>query len=258
MSATVPSVSYPDPVFAPPDWPTATADAMDAMIRRYGVDAAEHDPLSPPLAVFDWDDTSIQGDISHEALSLVEARDPRGRVEAYRAACADDLHGAYRELVHTLVAGRTPEQVRKLALDALAVGRKQGTLRFRPGMAELVARMQARGWWVRVITASPTALVRPLAGSYGIPPEHVLGMTSSMERGRYLPVLEEPVPIGPGKLDVVRAHLGRDPLFTAGDSRSDHALMSVSRYVLLRHAGDDDLHQEASDRSWWILDPEVS
>jgi len=258
MTATVPAAPYPDPAFAPADWPTPMAQAIDAMIRRYGVDVPEHDPLRPPLAVFDWDDTSIQGDISHEALSLLEARDPRGQVEAYRAACAEDLYAAYRELVHTLVAGRTPEQVRKLAIEALAVGREQGRLRLRPGMAELVARMQARGWWVRVVTASPAVLVQPLAGSYGIPPEHVLGMTSSMERGRYLPVLEEPVPIGPGKLEVVRARLGRDPLFTAGDSRSDHALMAVSRYVLLRHAGDDDLHREASDRGWWILDSEVS
>jgi hypothetical protein len=79
-----------------------------------------------------------------------------------------------------------------------------------------------------------------------------------MERGRHLPALQEPVPIGPGKLDVLRAHTARDPLFTAGDSRSDHALMTASRYVLLRHAGDADLHREASERRWWILDPEVS
>ncbi len=248
----------PDPAFSPDDWPKAVADEIDAMVRRYGVDAEAHDPLMPPIAVFDWDDTSMFGDISHEALHLLEARDPKGRVDAYEAACRADLYKAYRDLVHTLVAGRTVEEVRQLALDALAHGEARGTLRLRTGMKDLVARLQARGWWVRVITASPAPLVQPLAAAYGIPPDHVLGMTSKMERGRYLPELVEPVPIAFGKLEALRAHAGRDPHFTAGDSRSDHALMDVSRYVLLRHKGDDDLHREATERRWWILDPEKS
>lgn len=254
----LPTQPYPDAPFDPEDWPDEVASAVNQMVRRYGVDADGHDPLRPPIAVFDWDDTSMHGDISHETLDLLEERDPRGRVDAYHAACAQDLYGAYRELVHTLVAGRTFEEVRRLAEDALERGTARGSVRLRPGMAALVASLQASGWWVRVVTASPTALVQPLASRYGIPPEHVLGMRSRMERGRYLPELEEPVPIASGKLDVLRAHAGRDPLFTTGDSRSDHALMDASRYVLLRHKGDEGLRDEATDRGWWILHPEVS
>ena len=257
MHAT-PAQPYADPTFAPPDWPSAIAEAADAMVRRHGVDAPDHDPLAPPIAAFDWDDTCIHGDISHEALEVLEEQEPRGLVQAYLEACEEDLYAAYRDLVHTLVAGRTVDEVRQLGRTALDRGTRRGVLALRPGMAALIARLQARGWWVRVVTASPTALVQPIAGMYGIPPEHVLGMTSRSHRGRFLPELVEPAPVGPGKLDVLRNHTGRDPLFTAGDSRSDYPLMTASRYVLLRHHQDEGLRSEAAKKGWWILQPEVS
>jgi len=223
-----------------------------AMATRHGVSADGFDALAPPIAVFDWDDTCIHGDISHEALELLEHEDPQGRVAHYRAACEADLYGAYRELVHTLVAGRTHDEVRDLAERALARGRERGTLALRPRMHHLVSTLQAQGWWVRVVTASPAPLVQPLARRYGIPPEHVLGIRSAEARGRYLPELIEPVPIGPGKVDTLLAHTHRPPMFTTGDSWSDHPLMDKSRYVLLHHRGDAALLREARQRGWWI------
>jgi len=229
---------------------------LSQMARNHGVRSDDHDPLRPPIAAFDWDDTSIHGDISHELLELLDHEDPRGRVEEYRRHCDRDLYGAYRQLVHTLVAGRTPEEVARLAERALARGLERGTLALRPEMHALVSELQAEGWWVRVVTASPTPVVRPLARRYGIPPEHVLGIRSAVDGGRFLPQLVDPVPIAGGKMDTLLDHTERSPLFTTGDSWSDHALMSVSRYVLLHHRGDDSLLQEARQRGWWVVGEE--
>ena len=237
-----------------PRWPTTLANDLSAMVHRYGVDSEGFDPLAPPIAAFDFDDTCIRGDISHEALHLLEDEAPTGRVAHYRAGCEADLYAAYRELVHTLVAGRTPEQARALGLRALDRGIARGSLSLRDEMHELIVLMQAHGWWVRVVTASPTALVQPVAARYGIPPEHVLGMTSRIEGGRYLPELLEPVPIASGKHDVLLAHTQRPPLFAAGDSRSDEALMLASRYALLRHHHDTGLRDDAHRRGWWVME----
>lgn len=235
-------------------WPAAIADGLNAMIAAHGVDADGFDPLLPPIAAFDFDDTCIHGDISHETLHLLEREDPQGRIEHYERACADDLYAAYRELVHTLVAGRTPEATRALADRAFEAGTARGTLALRPEMHELITQLQANGWWVRVVTASPTALVQPLARRYGIPPEHVLGMTSREARGRYLPELVEPVPIAEGKLEVLLAHTERPPTFAAGDSRSDAPMMRASRHALLRSRDDTGLRDEAHRLGWWVME----
>jgi len=230
---------------------------LRAMAQRHGFAAADYDPLAPPIAAFDWDDTCIEGDISHEALDLLEHDDPQGRVAHYEAACRADLYAAYRELVHTLVAGRTTDEVHRLGERALARGQERGTVALRPEMHRLVSTLQAQGWWVRVVTASPAPLVQPLARRYGIPPEHVLGIRSAVgPKGRFEPTLIEPVPIAEGKLATIREHTRRDPMFTAGDSWSDHPLMDVSRYVLLRHKGDATLLKEARGRGWWVADVE--
>jgi phosphoserine phosphatase len=241
-------------VITHPAWPEPIARGLSEMIARHGVDADDYDPLAPPIAAFDFDDTCIRGDISHETLHLLDHDDPAGRVAHYEAACAADLYAAYRELVHTLVAGRTVEQVRELAERALQRGQQAGTLALRDEMHELVSALQAHGWWVRVVTASPTTLVQPLAGRYGIPPEHVLGMTSRQERGRFLAELLEPVPIAAGKVDVLLAHTQRPPTFMAGDSRSDEPLMRASRYALLRHHDDTGLRDDALRLGWWVME----
>jgi phosphoserine phosphatase len=237
-------------------WPTHISSAIATMIAEHGLEAPGYDPLVPPLAAFDWDDTCMKGDISHEALAHIEENDPQGRVEAYERHCAEDLHAAYEALVHTLMTGRTREQAQQLSEDALQRGLSQGHIHLRPGMRAIVEAMQLAGWIVRVVTASPAPLVQPLAYRYGIPPDHVLGMTSETERGRFLPKLSGIVTIGQGKLAAIREHAGRDPVFSAGDSWSDHALMAASRYVLLRDKGDEGLRSEAEANGWWVVDKE--
>jgi phosphoserine phosphatase len=235
-------------------WPDGLTAELDAMIARHGVYGAEHDPVRPPLAALDWDDTCMVGDISHEALDLLEAAEPTGRVERYHAACAADLYAAYRELVHTLMAGRTPEQARQLAEDAFAAGSSAGRLRLREEMGRLVQSLQANGWIVRVVTASPAPLVQPLARRFGVPPDHVLGVASRVSpQGRFLAELVEPVTIGPGKLAAIQAHAGRDPMFAAGDSASDQPMMLASRYGLFFDRGDPALRSVAAERGWWIV-----
>ena len=238
------------------DVDSTTEAAILAMVAAHGVHAADYDPTRPPLAALDWDDTCMHGDISHEALDQLEAADPRGRVDAYRAACAEDLFAGYRGLVHTLLVGKTLEEARAMAEQALTAGSAAGRIALRPAMGRIITALHAEGWRVRVVTASPAPLVQAVARGFGVPPDHVLGVRSVERGGRFVAELIEPVTMGPGKLTALRAAMGYDPLFAAGDSRSDLPMLDVARYGLWFDRGDPALSDHARQRGWWIVPSE--
>ncbi|MCB9684449.1 MAG: HAD-IB family phosphatase [Alphaproteobacteria bacterium] len=209
--------------------------------------------VRPGTAVFDFDQTILHGDISEALLAELAARRGEPLVAVYEEACSRDLRTAYVELVHTLVAGRTEPESRRLAQATFATGVRSGALRIRPAMRELVWALQRLGWEVWVVTASPEVLVQAVAEHIGVPPNRVVGMRSEVgEDGRYLARVLDPVTFGEGKLQAVRAHVGADPTFAAGDSVSDEPMMAAARHALLVDRGHDPLRDRARRRGWWI------
>ncbi len=217
------------------------------------LDEARAHPSSPaPLAALDWDDTCFHGDISESALAHLQSQTDAPLVSEYEEQCRSDLRAAYVGLVHTLVAGRTPDEVTALAEATLAEALASGRIRWRPCMNELVRGLFDSGFEVCVITASPEGLVRPLAARLGIPEHAVIGMRSALDvDGRYLPRLAAPPTHFEGKLAALRSQHGRGPVFAAGDSESDAPMMQSARYALLLDRGQPALQARAAARRWF-------
>jgi HAD superfamily phosphoserine phosphatase-like hydrolase len=225
-------------------WDPEVRDGLERMIAAGGDGA---------LAALDFDQTCAWGDVSETALAILARRTGRDLVGEYEAECRIDMKKAYIDLVSTLVAGRTEAEARAMALEALAEGEAGGHLAIREPMRELVWALQRHGWEVWVVTASAEALVQAVAERMGIHPHRVVGMRSPLgPDGRYGASVSEPVTYREGKLVALRQATGRDPVFAAGDSRSDAPMMAAARYALLLDRGDEGLRAEAERAGWWI------
>jgi HAD superfamily phosphoserine phosphatase-like hydrolase len=242
-----PSPPPVDAFLTAPAWPPEIARAAERMIRGG----------AGSIAVFDFDQTCIYGDISEMLLALVAEDRGQDLVAEYDAHCARDLRGAYIELVFTLTEGLTEREARAQADRAFHEGARRGQLAIREPMRELVWALHRHGWEVWVVTASAEVLVQAVAERMGIHPHRVLGMRAPLDAsGRYRGVIEEPAPFREGKLELLRKVTGRDPRFAAGDSRSDAWLMGAAEDALLVDRGDAALRQELIERGGWIVDAE--
>lgn len=219
---------------------------------RDGLERMLSGPPTGP-AIFDFDQTVLRGDISETLLAELSARRGEPLVAIYEEACTRDLRTAYVELVHTLIAGRTEAEARRMAQSTFHDGQRRGELAIRPAMRELVWALQRSGWEVWVVTASPEVLVQAVAEHVGLHPGRIVGMRSRVAAdGRYLPEILDPVTFAEGKLEAVRAVTGRDPAFAAGDSISDEPMMAASRHALLVDRGNDALRARGLGRGWWV------
>lgn len=215
-------------------------------------------PHDAPLAAFDFDETCIFGDISETMLALLDAEAEQDLLGPYYQAVQRDPLPAYLELVDTLIAGKTEAQVRSLALQTLRSGQHAGRIVLREAVRELIWAMHRHGWEVWIVTASPEAVVQPVAEQFGIHPHRVLGMRCDKDpQGRYAPGVLQPYTYRQGKLDALRAAAGRDPLFAAGDSWTDEALLRAARHAVLFDRGDAALRAEAEAGGWWIQPAET-
>lgn len=242
----------PAPRLAAGRWSPDVRIGLERMLS----DAGELEPgasrAAPPLAALDFDDTCLDGDISHAVLEELEREIP-GLVDAYRRACAVDLRAGWVGLVGTLCGGRSEAEVAALTARGFERGLADGAIRLVPEMQDLVGALHEAGWEVWVVTASATPVVRGVCPRYGIAPERILGMNPGVGAdGRYTAEVTEPVTFREGKLLALRARTGRDPDFAAGDSPSDLALLRAARRVLLVDRGDPAMRDEARARGWWI------
>ena len=208
---------------------------------------------TPPgaVAVFDWDDTCIKGDISHELLSDIARNTGRDVWAPYLAQCESDRRAAYAQLTVTLVEGKTPEQVGAWTQEVFARSVASGRLAWSPEIHALYQAMFQRGWDVWVVTASPIDVVRTLAPHYGLPADRVLGMQPTMHAsGRLCGPIQSPIPYRDGKLKLLRTQTSQ-PTFAAGDSESDRALLEAAKFQLFVDAGNTEMAEQAARQSWW-------
>lgn len=237
-----------------PSWrPGATRDAIEVFL-----DSAEMLPEESRVAVFDVDGTLwcerprfLQVEFLVSELSKATARRPElAERPEYRAVLAWDLEAIRRLGVVNVIlsltelhAGLTPEAFDErvdtwfadMRHPDLALPPSQ--LRYRP-MLELIAELRARHFSVYLVTGTGTEFMRVVSRRYfGVGPEGVVGSLVGYEltrEGDGLAVRRTREIVGDpneGAAKVVntRQQLGCRPIFAAGNSAGDVALLEYVR-----------------------------
>ena len=205
------------------------------------------------VAVLDFDDTVLEGDISLATLRAMDARHATRWHATYFELLDTQGRGVAYPQITQWFAGHTPASFSALAADIVAEALASGTPRFRPEMVDLIAAMHTRAWDVWVVTASPAVIVEQLAQQVGIPAARVLGMRLHLdEQGRFTSEVVPPATFCEGKQQAIEQHIGRQVTLVAGDSRSDADMMAAATHGLLIDGHDADLRQQAIASGWWI------
>jgi HAD superfamily phosphoserine phosphatase-like hydrolase len=239
-------------MLSPRRWDASVREGLEAMIRAHGRESAGWSRDRRPLAVFDWDNTCIAGDIGEAALMALDARDGGDRMGTYeRMVETDGKRIAYAWCAFAL-EGMTPREVREFTLDVIDGWTADGRIRLRPELVDLVAAMQASGWETWAITASAEPLVQAFAQRYGIPADQVAGMRLAIDDGRYAARLAGPNTFREGKVEAIDRYIGRRPVFAAGDTETDLEMLWCARHALLIDRHEPMMRAAAAEGGWWL------
>jgi len=101
--------------------------------------------------------------------------------------------------------------------------------KFYPEMQELIANLQAYGFEIWVVTASPEILYQCFVSEYlGIPRNRILGVKSVISGNKVTNQIVNPIPQNYGKAQAIQTFIKVKPLFVAGNSRGDMEMMQES------------------------------
>jgi HAD superfamily phosphoserine phosphatase-like hydrolase len=207
----------------------------------------------PRVAVFDWDDTTIEGDLSLAMMRRVDRETGSSWHDTYFALL--EAHGrtvAYPQITRWW-AGWTPDTLRERFAALVEPILAAGEVRWREDVVALVRALRVRGVGILVVTASPALLVARMAARLGLPEDTILGMRLVLgPDGRFTDEVVEPQTWGDGKRLALLERLGRAPDFVAGDSSSDAPMMRIAERALLVDGHDAALRAEAVARGWWV------
>lgn len=169
------------------------------------------------------------------------------------------------QLIGATSAGMTEEQFAALAREWLAAAKHPRfgvpyTQLTYPPMVELLAYLRANGFKTYIVTGGEADFVRAFAsGSYGVPPEQVMGTslrTEFQEAGTSGSNLRLPALFfngdGPGKPANIALHVGRRPILAAGNSDGDIQMLEYNQrdgrpYLNLLVHHDDAVREYAYD-----------
>lgn len=178
-----------------------------------------------------------------------------------KAALAGGEH-ALAQIVMATHAGLTTEAFEKVVTDWIATAKHPTTKRrytemvYQP-MLELLDYLRANGFKTFIVSGGGIEFMRPWTEKvYGIPPEQVIGSSGGLkyEVRDGKPVLLKLPEIGhnddkAGKPVGIQRHIGRRPIFAAGNSDGDFEMLEWttagpgSRFGLL-------IHHTDADREW--------
>lgn len=269
------------PDFVPPDARIAVFDndgtlwcekplpiQADFLLRRLGV-MAEHDPAlksrQPWKAVVenDWKWLSdvitkhYQGDDAD--LKLMGG----GLMKAYEGTSIEEFEATASEFLHH---AQHPE-LKRAYLECA----------YRP-MIELLGYLEAHGFTNYIASGGGRDFMRPVtSGLYGIKPEHVIGSTVALEYrddGEVANVIHKAeldlFDDGPAKPVRIWSRIGRRPIFAAGNSNGDIAMLHFCKHpsrpslsVLINHddgdreyayqAGAEESLKRAEKHGWTVV-----
>lgn len=234
-------------------WEPEVHAALQEMIVSHGVLSPTYDPDRPPVAVFDWDNTCIRGDIGESLLQVLDERDDGRRIATYEHMCEDQGPEACYAWAAFVVAGMTELDARALAQGIITEVLADGRVQVRPEMRDLIWALQRHGWDVWVVSASVYPAVQAFAQHYGVEPNRVLAVQLVVgDDGLLQDQLSEPLPWRQGKVLAIDRHVGRRPLFAAGDTWTDLEMLQDARYRLLFDRNKREIQHIAEREGWWI------
>jgi phosphoglycolate phosphatase-like HAD superfamily hydrolase len=261
-------------------------------------------PPSERIAVFDNDGTLwaeqpmyFQTFLIFDRIKALAPRQPEWRekepfASVLKGEVAAALAGGEKALLEMAMAthaGMTTEEFEKTVTDWITTARHPTTKRLHTEMVyqpmlELLAYLRANGFKIFIVSGGGIEFMRPWAERvYGIPPEQVIGSSikTKYEVRDGKPVLVRLPELNfiddkAGKPVGIQQHIGRRPIFAAGNSDGDFEMLEWTtagagpRFGLLVHhtdaerewAYDRESHigrlqrglQEAAERGWTVVD----
>lgn len=268
-----------------PSWNEGAAkkSIMDFVTKTTKASTADFIPVSERIACFDNDGTLWSEQPMYFQLAFV-----MDRVKAlapqhpewkdtlpFKAALEGDVKTALAggekamlDLMYATHAGTTSEEFSTIVKDWIATARHPRSnqpytqMIFQP-MLELLNYLRANGYKTYIVSGGGIDFMRPWTESvYGIPPEQVIGSSLKL---KYTmrdtgPVIEKLPEVNfvddkAGKPVGIEQHIGRRPVFTAGNSDGDYEMLQWTstatgypRFGLIVHHTDD-VREWAYDRT---------
>jgi phosphoserine phosphatase len=273
-----------DGPIAAEDGPPVAAFDFDNTVVRGDTGSEFYLDVVEALALRDGDEglrrvIDVLGDGERVLDLLRRAREGRAPMEDFRAAMiglylrvydAKGIHAAYPWVTRVLAGMPEAEarlRARRLAerdrdtpfelfrLPAENGGRSlycRGAKPFEEA-ADLIAALAARGVEVHVVTGTCGIVVEEHVKAFGLAVTRVHGMELETDGGVLTDRVVPPPTVGGGKLDRVRARIGRRPSFVAGDGPTDLAMMLYARDLALYVGdGDTEVGRIAAEKGWLV------
>lgn len=201
--------------------------------------------------VFDADGTLWRGDVGEDFLRhAIHTGLLAASYQTYERLLGQSAPRAYAYAVEVL--REQPEAPLAQACAAFFSERFAG--RIFGFVRPLLARLNQAGCPVWICSASPRWSVVPGALALGIPESQVIGVSCPVIEGRLTGEVEQPVPVGPGKVTwLERRQL--TPALAVGNGDFDLDMLAFARHALVVSPPDsrNQLVAEASVRGWPIL-----
>lgn len=275
----VPQVDAADPL---PSWnDTASKKAIIDFIAKVTTAGADFVPLAERIVTFDNDGTLwaeqpmyIQAFFIFDRIQERAPQHPEWKhKEPFASVLKGDLKTALAGGEHALLemtmathAGMTTEEFEKIVSDWITTARHPQTgklyteMIYQP-MLELLAYLRANGFKTFIVSGGGIEFMRPWTEKvYGIPPEQVIGSSikTQFENRDGKPVIVRLPELNfiddkAGKPAAIQHHIGRRPVFAAGNSDGDFQMLEWTtggkglRFALLVHH-DDAEREHAYDR----------
>lgn len=240
-------------------------------------------PVSERIACFDNDGTLWSEHPMYFQLAFVMDRvralspqHPEWKdTQPFKAALEGDVQTALSggeksmlDLMYATHAGTTSEEFNQIVKDWLATAKHPRSDRpytemvYQP-MLELLHYLRANGYKTYIVSGGGIDFMRPWTEAvYGIPPEQVIGSSlklkySMRDSGPVIEKLPEVnfVDDKAGKPVGIEQHIGRRPVFTAGNSDGDYEMLQWTstgtkypRFGMIVHHTDD-IREWAYDRT---------
>lgn len=276
------SASSKDPL---PSWNEGMAkkSIIDFVIKTTRPGSADFIPAPERIACFDNDGTLWSEQPVYFQLTFVMDRiksmapqHPEWKdTQPFKAVLEGDVKTALSggekakmDLMIATHAGTTTEEFNKIVKDWLATARHPRTNRpytemvYQP-MLELLNYLRANGFKTYIVSGGGIDFMRPWTEAvYGIPPEQVIGSSLKLKYSSRddVPVIEKLPEVNfvddkAGKPVGIEQHIGRRPVFAAGNSDGDYEMLQWTttatgypRFGMMVHHTDE-VREWAYDRT---------
>ncbi len=125
-------------------------------------------------------------------------------------------------------------------------------------MIDLLQVLEAYGFSTWIVTSSNAYVVKALARRAGFPEERVLGIELQTQGGRYTDRVNDPYPIGEGKLELFLDTVGRSPVLAIGDSMNDAPMLDNCEGVSIAIDNGDEAFLDQARENGWLVQTQLT